>query len=86
MGRAGKALKQTLETYNISQNSLAVELGIERTKVFRWYHEQIDPTAETVAKIVIALNQINPSAAKNFIKLYLGELVNQNDENILDVE
>lgn len=75
MGRAGKALKQTLETYDISQNRLAVVLGVERNKVFRWFHEQVDPTAETVADIVKALNQVNPAAANTFIDLYLGELV-----------
>ncbi len=75
MGRAGKALKQTLETYDISQNKLAVALGIERNKVFRWFHEQVDPTAETVADIVKALNDINPAAANRFIELFLGDLV-----------
>ena len=76
MGRAGKALKQALESYGISQNKLAGILGVERNKVFRWFHEQVDPTAETVADIVKALNEINPSAANEFIELYLGDLVN----------
>ncbi len=67
MGRAGKALKQTLEEHQISQNKLATTLGIGRAKVFRWFHEQIDPTAETVADIVKALNEIDPSAAQKFI-------------------
>lgn len=79
MGRAGKALKRTLETYNISQNKLAVALGVERNKVFRWFHEQVDPTAETVADIVKALNNINPSAANKFIELYLGDLVDDSE-------
>ncbi|HAZ47499.1 MAG TPA: XRE family transcriptional regulator, partial [Cyanobacteria bacterium UBA11371] len=43
MGRAGKALKQVLETYDISQYSIAVALGIERTSVYRWVHELRDP-------------------------------------------
>ena len=80
MGKAGKALKQTLETYDISQNRLAVALGVERNKVFRWFHEQVDPTAETVADIVKALNQVNPAAADTFIELYLGELVERTEE------
>ncbi|MFP4122720.1 MAG: XRE family transcriptional regulator, partial [Coleofasciculus sp.] len=37
MGRAGQALKQALRTYGISQNKLAVALGIERTIVNRWF-------------------------------------------------
>ncbi|HAZ48020.1 MAG TPA: XRE family transcriptional regulator [Cyanobacteria bacterium UBA11369] len=81
MGKAGKALKQTLETYDISQNRLAVVLGVERNKVFRWFHEQVDPTAETVADIVKALNQVNPAAADAFIELYLGELVERREES-----
>ncbi len=80
MGRAGQALKQTLNSYGISQNKLAVALGVERNKVFRWFHEQIDPTAETVADIVTALNQINPAAAEKFVELYLGELIKNEDK------
>lgn len=79
MGRAGKALKQTLETYGISQNKLAVALSVERNKVFRWFHEQVDPTAETVADIVKALNDINPASAKKFIELYLCDLVDDQE-------
>jgi len=71
MGKAGRALKQVLETYDISQYRLATELGVERNNVHRWVNEQRDPTAERVVDIVKALNQINPSAAKDFIDLYL---------------
>jgi hypothetical protein len=74
MGRAGQALKQVLECYNISQSQLAIGLGVERPIVFRWYHEKIDPTGETVAEIVKALNKINKLAANDFIQTYLGDL------------
>ncbi|MEH2162058.1 MAG: HNH endonuclease domain-containing protein [Nostoc sp.] len=74
MGKAGQALRQVLESYNISQSQLATGLGVERPIVFRWYHEKIDPTSETVADIVKALNKINKSAANDFIQAYLGEL------------
>lgn len=77
MGRAGKALKQTLEEHQISQNKLATCLGVGREKVFRWFHGKIDPTAETVVEIVKALKQIDASAAEKFIYLYLGELINK---------
>ncbi len=80
MGRAGQALKQALETYSISQNKLAVALGIERTVVNRWFHERTDPTAETVADIVKALKGINRDAAKKFIELYLGDLIEDEKE------
>lgn len=75
MGRAGHALKTVLEGFDISQNKLATLLGVRRSVVFRWFHQQRDPTAETVADIVQALNSINREAAQEFIKLYLGELV-----------
>jgi transcriptional regulator with XRE-family HTH domain len=72
MGQAGKALRQVLETYSISQSSLATALGVDRPIVFRWFHEHTDPTAETVAGIVEVLRGINPDAAEAFIRLYLG--------------
>jgi transcriptional regulator with XRE-family HTH domain len=74
MGKAGQALRQVLEAYNINQSALATGLGVERSIVFRWYHEQTDPTAETVAQIVQALQIINTSAAQYFIQAYLGDL------------
>ena len=80
MGKAGKALKQTLEAHNISQNKLATAMGLDRTKVYRWFHERVDPTAETVADIVTALNEIDRDAAETFIQLYLGNLVKPSEE------
>ena len=71
MGKVGKALKQVLETYKITQNRLAVVMGTRRSNVGRWYHEQIDPTGDTIADIVAALRKINPEAAQEFIRLYL---------------
>lgn len=75
MGRAGQALRHTLEQHKISQNKLAVTMGIDRPKVHRWYHEKIDPTAETVVEIVIALNKLDPEAAQTFVDQYLMDLV-----------
>ena len=77
MGRAGKALKQVLENYDISQNKLAVALGVRRSVVYRWYHELTDPTAETVVEIAEALKSINPDAAAAFIRLYVGEFLDK---------
>lgn len=73
MGKAGKALKQVLETYRITQNRLAVVMGTRRSNVGRWFHEQIDPTGDTIAEIVAGLRAIEPAAAKEFVKLYLGD-------------
>ncbi len=74
MGKAGQALKQILEKYDISQNSLAVALGVERGSVYHWVHEVRDPNAETVVEIVKALRGLNPAAAEEFVKTYLGDV------------
>jgi transcriptional regulator with XRE-family HTH domain len=71
MGRASQALKQVLEAYDISQNSLAVAMGVKRGSVNRWFHDKRDPTAETVVEIVRALKDINYEAAKKFVDLYI---------------
>lgn len=74
MGKAGQTLKQILEKYDISQNSLAVALGVERGSVYRWVHEVRDPNAETVVEIVTALRGLNAAAAEEFVKIYLGDV------------
>jgi len=72
MGKAGKALKQVLEDYSISQFALAVAMDVERNNVYRWVNEKRDPTAETVVEIVRALKSMNPEAAEAFVEFYLG--------------
>jgi plasmid maintenance system antidote protein VapI len=72
MGKAGKALKQILETYEISQNELAMTMGVDRASVNRWVHELRDPAGEVIVEIKAALQQINPEAARAFVELYLG--------------
>jgi transcriptional regulator with XRE-family HTH domain len=73
MGRAGKALKRVLEDYDITQNRLAVVMGITRSSVHRWVYEIGDPVADAVIEIRNALQKIHPEAAEEFIRLYLGE-------------
>ncbi len=73
MGKAGKALRQVLEAYDISQNKLAVAMGIGRSTVHYWFKETQDPSAEAVLEIRKALRKINPAAAEEFIRLYLDE-------------
>ena len=73
MGRAGKALKQVLETYGISQNRVASVMGIGRSNLHRWVNEIRDPGAEMVIQLRDALHEINPTAAEDFVKLYLGQ-------------
>ena len=81
MGKAGKALRQALETHGISQNKLAVTLGVDRSMIFKWYHEQRDPTAETVVQIAEALKSLNPEAAAQFIRLYVGDFLVDEDQS-----
>jgi transcriptional regulator with XRE-family HTH domain len=72
MGKAGQALKQVLEIYDISQNRLAVTMGIRRSQVNRWVNETTDPAADAVLEIRDALEKINSDAGEEFIRLYLG--------------
>ena len=73
MGKAGKALKQVLEDYSISQFALAVAMDVERNNVYRWVNEKCDPTAETVVEIVRSLKKLNPEASQAFVQQYLGD-------------
>ena len=75
MGRAGKALKQVLQIYGISQNKVAVALEVRRSVIYRWVHELTDPTGETIAEIAKALQGLNPAAAEEFVRLYLGDFM-----------
>jgi transcriptional regulator with XRE-family HTH domain len=75
MGRAGKALKRVLEDYDITQNRLAVVMGITRSSVHRWVYEIGDPVADAVIEIRDALQKIHPEAAEEFIRLYLSATV-----------
>ncbi|MCY7278485.1 MAG: helix-turn-helix domain-containing protein [Phormidesmis sp. CAN_BIN44] len=80
MGKAGKALKQALEQYNISQNRLAVTMNVRRSTVNQWFNELSDPSAESVTQIIAALEQLNEAAAKDFVRLYLGRLAQPEPE------
>lgn len=71
MGKAGRALKQVLEEYDISQNKLAVTMGIGRPNIHRWINEQSDPVGDNILAIRNALQSINPNAGEAFIRLYL---------------
>jgi transcriptional regulator with XRE-family HTH domain len=79
MGSASQALRKVLETHEISQNRLAVVMGISRANVGRWFHG-LDPSAENIAEITKALKQIKPEAAQDFVYLYLGEILDQPGE------
>lgn len=74
--KAGQALRLTLETHNIAQNELATVMNIERSMVYRWVHSHTDPTGDSIAAITEALQQLNPEAAREFVQLYLGDILN----------
>ncbi|MBD2578336.1 helix-turn-helix transcriptional regulator [Oscillatoria sp. FACHB-1406] len=73
MGRAGEALKQVLDEYGISQNRLAVVMGVGRSNVHRWVSGTTDPAAEAVLEIRKGLQKIDSEAAIEFIRLYLDD-------------
>ena len=73
MGKAGKALRQVLKTYGISQNQLAIAMGINPTNVSRWVSESRDPSAEAAVEIRRGLYEIDPAAAEEFVMLYMYE-------------
>ena len=70
MGKAGTVLKQVLDTYGISQNKLAVAMGIGRSSINRWVNENRDPAGDAVLEIRRGLQKINPTAAEEFTRLY----------------
>lgn len=72
MGKAGKVLKTVMEKYGISQGKLAAVMSIGSSNVYRWANEIRDPSSETVMRIVEAIEGINPEAAAEFRKLYMG--------------
>lgn len=74
MTRAGNALKQVLKTYGISQNKLAVTMGLGRSTVNHWVNGIRDPLADAIPDIVAALETLNPTAAREFLVLYLGHI------------
>jgi transcriptional regulator with XRE-family HTH domain len=73
MGKAGKALRQVLKTYGISQNQLAIAMRINPTNVSRWVSENRDPSAEAAFEIRQGLQKIDPAAAEEFVMLYMYE-------------
>lgn len=71
MGKAGVALRQVLEKYEITQNKLAVTMGISRSNIHRWIYEIGDPSGDNILAIRDALESISSDAAEEFIQIYL---------------
>jgi hypothetical protein len=47
-------------------------MGVRRSNVNRWVNEETDPAADAVLEIRDGLEKLNPDAAEEFIRLYLG--------------
>ena len=77
MGKAGRALKQVLETYGISQNQLAIAMNVPPANISRWVNETRDPAGDAIAAMKDALEKLDPEAAETFVMLYLYNLENQ---------
>ena len=75
MGKAGRVLRDVLNTYGISKKKLAHAMGVRSSVVYRWFNEQIDPTGDTLVKMVVALKLLDIDAAREFVQLYLGEIL-----------
>lgn len=84
MGKAGQVLTDVLNTYGISQNKLAIAMGVRRSVVYRWFNELIDPTGDTLVKMVVALKSIDIDAAREFVQRYLGEILEDEGEGEVD--
>lgn len=48
-------------------------MGVDRSNVHRWVHEQRDPAGDVIVEIKNALKQLNPEAAEDFARLFLGD-------------
>ena len=79
MGKAGNVLKQVLKQFGITQYGLAKAMKVERTTVYRWVKGDRDPAADTVVEIVEALKTLNRQAAEEFVRLYLGTVLDDED-------
>jgi transcriptional regulator with XRE-family HTH domain len=84
MRKAGRVLREVLDTYGISQNKLAIAMGVQSSVVYRWFHESIDPTGDSLVKMVVALKLLDINAAREFVQRYLGEILEDEGEGEVD--
>jgi transcriptional regulator with XRE-family HTH domain len=75
MSKAGDALKQVLETHNISRYKLAQVMGISRSNLHRWVYGVADPAGDSILEIRDALRNLHPEAAEEFKRLYWDEAI-----------
>jgi transcriptional regulator with XRE-family HTH domain len=80
MPKAGNALRQVLEAYGISQNKLAVTMGIGRSTIHHWVNKSRDPGGDAIIEIRKGLQKLNPAAAEEFIRLYLDDSLEDEEQ------
>jgi transcriptional regulator with XRE-family HTH domain len=85
-GKAGRVLRDALNTYGISQNKLAIAMGVRSSVVYRWFNERIDPNGDTLVKMAVALKLLNIDAAREFVQRYLGEILEDEGEGEVEVD
>lgn len=73
MSKSGVVLKQVLAKYGISQSDLARAMGIRRSSIHNWVSGQTDPLSDAILEIRDALEKIDPAAAEEFTRLWLGK-------------
>ncbi|WP_156119734.1 hypothetical protein [Leptolyngbya sp. KIOST-1] len=49
--------------------------------VFKWVHDQREPSLGTIVEITQVLKTLNPLAAKAFVQLYLGNIVEDDPDS-----
>ncbi len=84
MGKADRVLRDVLNNYGISQNKLAIAMSVRSSVVYRWFNELIDPTGDTLVKMVAALKLLDINAAREFVQRYLGEILEDEGEGKVD--
>jgi len=57
---------------------------VRSSVVYRWFNELIDPTGDSLVKIVVALKLLDIDAAREFVQLYLGEVLEDEGEAEVD--
>jgi DNA-binding transcriptional regulator YdaS (Cro superfamily) len=67
-----------LEAYGISENKLALAMGIRRSSINHWINESRDSAPDAVLEIRKGLQRIEPRLVEEFTRLYWDE--SQEDE------
>ncbi len=52
-------------------------MGVGRNSVYRWCSGKIDPTGDTILKIVRVLKTMSPEAAEAFVNQYISSALDE---------